>query len=59
MRNLWGPSDVADYLGIPVQTLYQWRTRGAGPPGRRVGKHIRFKPDEVETWFDQQPAEVS
>ena len=49
-ERLWGPKDVAEYLGIPVQTIYQWRTRGYGPPGRRVGKHVRFLPDDVRTW---------
>ncbi len=55
MRNLWGPEDVADYCGVPVGTVYQWRKRGSGPPGRRVGKHVRFKPEDVEAWFDGLP----
>ncbi len=49
---LWTTEDVAEYLGVPVATLYQWRTRGYGPIGRRVGKHLRFKPEDVVTWFD-------
>ncbi|MHA6798286.1 helix-turn-helix domain-containing protein [Bounagaea algeriensis] len=53
-RNLWSPIEVADYLGVPVQTVYQWRSRGFGPPGRRIGKHVRYKPDDVESWFDAQ-----
>ena len=52
IRNLWGPQDVANYLGVPIGTVYQWRSRGDGPPGRRVGKHVRYKPDDVERWFD-------
>ncbi|WP_344923806.1 helix-turn-helix domain-containing protein [Saccharopolyspora gregorii] len=44
MQKLWGPSDVADYLGVPVGTVYQWRTRGTGPTGKRVGKHVRYRP---------------
>lgn len=48
---LWGPKDVAEYLGVPVQTIYQWRTKGYGPTGRRVGKHVRFVPDDVRAWF--------
>ena len=28
---LWSVHDVADYLGIPHKTLYNWRTRGIGP----------------------------
>ena len=52
IRNLWGPQEVANYFGVPIQTIYQWRHKGYGPPARRVGKHLRYKPDEVETWFD-------
>lgn len=56
---LWGPSDVAEYLGIPLNTIYQWRTRGYGPPGRRIGKYVRYKPAEVEAWFEAQSEEVA
>lgn len=48
---LWTPSDVA-LLGVPVATLYQWRRRGVGPPGRRVGRHLRYDPDAVQAWFN-------
>ncbi|QUH05699.1 helix-turn-helix domain-containing protein [Saccharopolyspora erythraea] len=58
MRNLWGPQDVATYLGVPLGTVYQWRSRGSGPPGRRVGKYVRYKPDEVEAWFESQSGAV-
>jgi excisionase family DNA binding protein len=47
---LWGVKDLAEYLGIPVQTIYQWRSKGYGPPGRRIGKHVRFVPEEVRAW---------
>ncbi|WP_439664139.1 helix-turn-helix transcriptional regulator [Lentzea sp. HUAS TT2] len=59
MSKLWSINDVADFLGIPVQTLYQWRTRKYGPPGRRIGKYVRYIPDEVRAWFDAQPNGVS
>ncbi|GAB6899850.1 helix-turn-helix domain-containing protein [Kineosporia succinea] len=54
---LWTTVDVAEYLGVPVATVYQWRTRGYGPAGRRVGKHLRFKPEDVVAWFDDITAE--
>lgn len=47
---LWGVKDVAAYLGIPVQTIYQWRSKGYGPPGHRMGKYVRFVPDDVRAW---------
>ena len=51
---LWSVDEVADYLGVPKQTLYQWRTRRYGPPGCRVGKYVRYMPDEVEAWVKAQ-----
>jgi DNA-binding transcriptional MerR regulator len=51
---LWTPTDVATYLGVPVQTLYQWRYKGLGPPGRRVGRHLRYEPAAVRAWFEAQ-----
>ncbi|MDX6239753.1 MAG: hypothetical protein QOG10_4568 [Kribbellaceae bacterium] len=28
---LWGVEEVSAYLGVPVRTLYQWRTKNYGP----------------------------
>ncbi|MBI1758266.1 MAG: helix-turn-helix domain-containing protein, partial [Actinobacteria bacterium] len=50
MNRLWGVQDVADYLGVPPKTLYQWRSARYGPPARRVGKYLRYKPDDVVAW---------
>ncbi len=58
-ERLWGVKDVADYLGIPVQTIYQWRTKGYGPPGVRMGKHVRFVPEEVRAWVAALNREVA
>ncbi len=43
--------ELADYLGVPIATLYQWRHRGEGPPGFRVGRYIRYRPTDVEQWI--------
>lgn len=51
MDKLWSVHDVADYLGIPVQTLYKWRQSGHGPAGHRIGKHLRYDPALVQAWF--------
>ena len=53
-RALASPPQVATYLGIPVATLYQWRHRGIGPQGTTVGRHIRYRWQEVERWLDSQ-----
>jgi excisionase family DNA binding protein len=52
-ERLLGPEEVADYLGLPVKTLYQWRYKGVGPPGLRIGRHVRYRPEDVEAWLDR------
>jgi len=46
--------EVADLLQLPVNTLYQWRSRGDGPPGMRLGRHVRYSPEGVERWLSDQ-----
>ncbi len=43
---------LAEYLGVPLQTVYQWSHRGGGPPAIRVGRHLRYRPEQVEQWLD-------
>jgi predicted DNA-binding transcriptional regulator AlpA len=50
----WTPGDVACFLGVPVSTVYQWRYLGTGPKGARIGKHVRYLPEDVLAWFRQQ-----
>ncbi len=47
---LWGVKDVAAYLDVPVQTVYQWRTAGYGPTGVRIGRWVRYRPEDVRAW---------
>lgn len=49
--------ELAEYLGVPVATLYQWRYRGEGPAGFRVGRHLRYRWSEVEAWIERQIAD--
>ena len=51
---LWTAEETASYLGIPKATLYQWRYLGIGPKAGRVGRHLRYDPDQVRGWFRQQ-----
>lgn len=56
MEPLMTTTEVAEFLGIPVQTVYAWRTEGKGPKACRIGKHLRFFPDDVRTWALSQRA---
>lgn len=46
--------ELANYLGVPVATIYAWRYRHEGPPGFRVGRHVRFRRSDIEEWISQQ-----
>lgn len=53
---LWTVNDVAEFLRVPVQTLYSWRVQGIGPKARRVGKYLRYRPADVLAWFEEGAA---
>jgi excisionase family DNA binding protein len=48
------PHELAAFLGIPLRTIYRWRSRHEGPPSYRVGRHIRYRLNEVEQWLDER-----
>ena len=48
------PAELADVLGVPVQTLYQWRYLGTGPRGFKAGRHLRYDPVEVRRWINDR-----
>lgn len=56
---LWTVQDVSYYLGVPVQTVYSWRSAGRGPSGRRVGKRLRYRPSDVRAWVAALSSEVA
>lgn len=43
--------ELADYLHVPVQTIYDLRAKGRGPRGFRVGRCLQFRKSEVEAWL--------
>ena len=50
-EGLHGLEWLSEFLNVPERTIYAWRARGEGPPAYRVGKHLRYRRDEVETWL--------
>ncbi|GAB4087067.1 hypothetical protein GCM10028784_36970 [Myceligenerans cantabricum] len=56
---LWTIDDVSEFLGVPVATLYAWRSSGKGPASRRVGKYIRYRPQDVHAWVADLPTGVA
>jgi excisionase family DNA binding protein len=54
LEKLLTAQDLAVYLEVPVATVYVWRHRHQGPPGFRVGRHLRYRLGDVEQWINQR-----
>lgn len=50
------PEDLASLLAVPIETVYGWRKKRIGPPGFRVGRHVRYDPAAVHAWIARQAA---
>lgn len=46
-------SELAGYIGVNVQALYDLRADGRGPAAIRVGKELRFRVSAVRSWLDE------
>jgi excisionase family DNA binding protein len=53
-RPLATPQEVADYLQVPLNTVYDWRRRRTGPKASKVGIHLRYKWADVDAWLEAQ-----
>jgi predicted DNA-binding transcriptional regulator AlpA len=57
-ERLWTLRETAEFLAIPVGTLYKFNHQGTGPRFFRVGKHCRYDPRDVAAWLQGRAASV-
>ncbi len=55
--HLLSPEELAAYLAVPLATVYRWRSRRDGPASYRVGRHVRYKLEDVEAWLEGRRAD--
>ncbi|MFE7367819.1 helix-turn-helix transcriptional regulator [Streptomyces anulatus] len=48
------PDDLAALLSVPLETVYAGRKKRTGPPGFRVGRHLRYDPQAVHSWIESR-----
>lgn len=46
--------EVADLLRVSPATVRAWIAKGEGPPAMRFGKQIRYRPERVMEWVEEQ-----
>jgi len=54
VEKLLSTKEVADAIGIAPETVRFWRHAGRGPTVVRVGRYVRYRPEDVESWLDSQ-----
>jgi excisionase family DNA binding protein len=57
-RHLATPTEVAANLQVPVRTLYTWRYHRKGPRAHRVGRHLRYRWENVGAWLASAAAKA-
>ncbi len=48
------PEQLAERYNVPVSSVYNWRTKGYGPVGLKIGRHVRYPVEAVEQWEAEQ-----
>jgi Helix-turn-helix domain len=51
MNRLWSIEETAYFLGVSIDTVRTWRRLGRGPRGLRLGKHVKYRPQDVTAWL--------
>jgi predicted DNA-binding transcriptional regulator AlpA len=41
---------AADELGLSPRTLEGWRRRGEGPPYLKIGRRVKYRPEDIEAY---------
>jgi excisionase family DNA binding protein len=49
---MMSPQELADFLNLPLATIYRWRHLGEGPRASKLGRHVRYRRADVEAWLD-------
>ncbi len=54
MTKLITSEELSKILRIPKRTIYKFAKEGQIPGVIRIGKHWRFRADEIEQWIHEQ-----
>lgn len=48
------PQQLAEMFNVPPESIYQWRRKRTGPPGFRIGRHLRYDLAVVLAWVAER-----
>lgn len=47
-------AELAALLRVPEATIRYWTHRGTGPASFKIGRHVRYRRDDINEWLDRQ-----
>lgn len=47
---LWDENQAAEFLALRPATLQRWRWAGIGPAFRKIGRAVRYAPQDLQTF---------
>lgn len=47
------PAQLAERYDVPLETVYGWNKTGSGPDYIRVGRHVRYRPQDITAWEER------
>ncbi|WP_457029734.1 helix-turn-helix transcriptional regulator [Kitasatospora sp. P5_F3] len=50
--------ELAEFLGLPTQSIYQMNWKGTGPRSFKVGRHRRYDPADVRQWLEARSSDT-
>lgn len=53
-RRLFSVRNLADFLDVDEKTVRRWREAGKLPPALEVGGIVRWRPEVVSRWLEEQ-----
>lgn len=59
VKRLLTVPELAAQLQVPTTTIYTWRHRRAGPRSVKVGRHVRYRQEDVDAWLDSAAGDVA
>lgn len=55
VKTLLCEQEVAAIMRLSITTLWRWRRDGTGPKFQRIGRLIRYRQEDVQSWIDSRP----
>ena len=49
---LMTPRELAEFLQVDPERLYEWRRKGDGPRFVKLGRDVRYRRADVHAWLE-------